>query len=202
MANPIPLTLRVIRNEHQALAAMLRSIPLLLAQQRSRGIAPDFEALRAMLFYVDEFPERLHHPKESLLLFPKLRARAPQLREVLDQLEDEHERGERAIRDLEHALLAYEMLGEPRRDAFETLLQRYVSGYLQHMGTEERDILPAAERLLSEADWRELDEAFARNQDPLAAEGGVVSAPDGLYQALFQRILNALPAPLGLAPAV
>jgi hemerythrin-like domain-containing protein len=28
-----------------------------------------FDVLRAMLFYVDEFPERLHHPKESALLY-------------------------------------------------------------------------------------------------------------------------------------
>ncbi|MBY0234869.1 MAG: hypothetical protein K2W93_07810, partial [Burkholderiaceae bacterium] len=66
-----PLTLKVIQDEHGALAAMLRTIPLLLAEQRRRGVLPDFGALRAMLFYVDEFPERLHHPKESLLLFPK-----------------------------------------------------------------------------------------------------------------------------------
>ncbi len=25
-----------------------------------------------MLFYIDEFPERLHHPKESNMLFPKV----------------------------------------------------------------------------------------------------------------------------------
>ena len=30
-----------------------------------------FSTLRAMLFYIDEFPERLHHPKESDLLFPE-----------------------------------------------------------------------------------------------------------------------------------
>jgi hypothetical protein len=31
---------------------------------------PPFDVLRAMLFYIDEFPERLHHTKESELLFP------------------------------------------------------------------------------------------------------------------------------------
>jgi hypothetical protein len=39
-----------------------------------RGAPPPFDVLRAMLFYIDEFPERLHHTKESELLFPKLRA--------------------------------------------------------------------------------------------------------------------------------
>ena len=47
---------QIIRNEHSALAAMLRSILLLLAQHRRERSLPDFAALRAMLFYVDEFP--------------------------------------------------------------------------------------------------------------------------------------------------
>ncbi|MDM4766899.1 hemerythrin domain-containing protein [Pelomonas sp. SE-A7] len=188
-----PLTLRVIRDEHRALAAMLRSIPLLLAEHRRRGTLPDFAALRAMLFYVDEFPEKLHHPKESELLFPKLRARAPEIRDTLDRLEDDHARGERAIRDLEHGLLAFEMLGEPQREAFEKQVQRYVHGYLRHMEIEEREILPLAVKMLTAADWQDLDEAFAANRDPLTGH-----APEQIYQALFERIVQVLPAPLGL----
>ena len=65
--------LDVIHEEHQALAAMLRSMSMLLAQARREQSLPDFSVLRAMLFYVDEFPERLHHTKESQLLFPRLR---------------------------------------------------------------------------------------------------------------------------------
>src|SRR6476660_10592763 len=119
-------TIRIIRDEHSALSAMLRSILLLLAEHRRQGTLPDFAALRAMLFYVDEFPEKRHHRKESELLFPKLRARTPISRELLDRLDEDHARGERNIRDLEHALLGFEMLGEPRREAFERAAERYV----------------------------------------------------------------------------
>jgi hypothetical protein len=38
------LTIRIIREEHAALAAMLRSIPLLLQQHRRQGSLPDFGA--------------------------------------------------------------------------------------------------------------------------------------------------------------
>ncbi|HSV78198.1 MAG TPA: hemerythrin domain-containing protein, partial [Ramlibacter sp.] len=89
---------RIIRDEHAALSAMLRSILLLLAEHRRKGTLPDFAVLRAMLFYVDEFPEQRHHRKESQLLFPKLRARTPISRELLDRLDDDHDRGERKIR--------------------------------------------------------------------------------------------------------
>lgn len=187
------ITTRIIRDEHSALSAMLRSILLLLAEHRRQRSLPDFGALRAMLFYVDEFPEKRHHRKESELLFPKLRARTPISRELLDRLDDDHARGERKIREVEHALLAFEMLGEPRRHAFEEAVERYVDFYLGHMALEEREILPLVEKVLTNEDWADLDEAFSANRDPLT---GCEPEPD--YAALFTRIVNAVPAPIGL----
>ncbi|MFN0185624.1 MAG: hemerythrin domain-containing protein [Aquabacterium sp.] len=183
----------VIQDEHQALAAMLRSIPMLVDNWARQGEKPDFALLRAMLFYIDEFPERLHHPKESELLFPRLRQRCPDLTPVLNRLDQEHQRGEAAIRHLERALLGYEVMGEPRREAFEIALHRYIDAYLEHMSLEERKVMPAAREHLTEADWAQLDEAFAANRDPLT--GHPVPAD---YQPLFRRIVTQAPAPVGL----
>jgi len=190
-------TLQIIRNEHAALAAMLRSILLLLAEHRRKGTLPDFAALRAMLFYVDEFPEKRHHRKESELLFPRLRARTPMSRELLDRLDDDHGRGERKIRNVEHALLAFEIMGESRRAQFETAMERYVEFYLSHMALEEREILPLALRVLTPDDWDDLDAAFGANRDALAG-----AEPEEEYRKLFSRIVNQVPAPIGLGPEV
>jgi hemerythrin-like domain-containing protein len=186
-------TIKIIREEHAALSAMLRSVLLLLAQHRRQQTLPDFAALRAMLFYLDEFPEQRHHRKESELLFPKLRARTPLSRDLLDHLDEDHARGERNIRDLEHALLEFEMMGDSRRAVFERAAERYVDFYLAHMAMEEQQILPLAERVLTPQDWAELDEAFKANLDPLT---GHRPGPD--YQALFTRIVNLVPAPICL----
>ena len=191
------VTLRTIRNEHAALRAVLQSILLLLQECRRRGAPPDFETLRAMLFYVDEFPEQRHHRKETQLLFPKLRARSPLSRDVLDRLDNDHERGGARIRELEHLLLGYELMGEPRRAAFEDAAQRYVAFYLEHMRLEEEQVLPLAQRVLLAPDWAELDEAFAGERDPLA--GAAAAEPE--YHALFTRIVNRAPAPIGVGPA-
>jgi hemerythrin-like domain-containing protein len=185
--------IRVIREEHAALAAMLRSILLMTADRGRTMTAADFAAMRAMLFYIDEFPEQRHHRQESLVLFPKLRARTPLSRDLLDRLDAEHARGEHMVRTLEHELLAFEMLGEPRRLAFEQLAQRYVDFYLAHMALEEREILPLAERVLTAEDWLDMDAAFTANRDPLT---GHPAEPD--YRALFTRIVGIVPAPIGL----
>lgn len=192
----IQSALEVIRAEHQALSAMLRSMLMLVAQHRRQHTLPEFDVLRAMLFYVDEFPEKRHHRKESDLLFPKLRARTPEHRDLLDHLDLDHARGEMRIRELEHALLAFEMLGESRRAKFEETAARYVEFYLEHMAMEEREILPLAEKTLTEQDWAELGEAFSANRDPMT---GV--EPEAEYAQLFTRIVNIVPAPLGLGPA-
>jgi hemerythrin-like domain-containing protein len=189
--------LDIIRDEHRALAGMLTALRALVRDVRDRGTTPDFTLLRAIVFYIHAFPERLHHPKETDLLFRALRERSPEAAAVLDRLDTDHERGEDAVMRLAMALLEYEQLGDPRRAAFAEAVERYVDGYLRHMEIEEREILPLAEKRLSAEDWTRIDDAFARNRDPLTGH-----APEAEYRALFSRIVNLAPAPIGLgAPA-
>jgi len=193
---PTPPAIRIIREEHQALSAMLSSLHLLLRQHRQDGSPVRFDVLRAMLFYIDEFPERLHHRKETDLLFPLIRQRSDSAAEILDKLDRDHGVGERAIRDLEHTLLAWEMLGEPRRELFEQAVERYLSFYLKHMQLEEEIVLPLALQVLEASDWVVLDEAFGENRDPLTGH-----TPSAEYEQLFSRIVRTAPAPIGLGAA-
>ena len=188
-----PLALRIIQQEHLSLSAMLRSMLMLVHRAHNGGDAPPFDVLRAMLFYVDEFPERLHHPKESDLLFPMVRLREPDLAPVLDQLDADHARGEASVRELQHRLLAYELLGESRRQAFEEAAERYVDRYLRHMALEESTILPIARDRLTAEDWAELGAAFEANRDPLTGH-----EPDHEFAPLFRKIVATAPAPIGL----
>ena len=185
---------RIIHDEHAALAAMLQSLRMMV--QRGPGTAPEqfFEVLRAMLFYIDEFPERLHHTKETELLFPPLLRRAPQLREVVDRLNRDHARGEANVRELQHLLLAWELVGESRRAAFEKAVTTFLDFYLEHMRQEETQILPEAEKVLEDEDWRALDAAFATNCDPLTGK----YPRDPMYDRLFTHIVMRAPAPIGL----
>jgi hemerythrin-like domain-containing protein len=192
-SDTLPATLKILRDEHLALTALLRTLLLLIVQARTAHAAPDFGALRALLFYVEEFPEKRHHRKESELLFPKLRARTPLQRGLLDRLDEEHVRGEHRVRELQRDLNAYEFLGDAQRAHFEDAAQRYVDFYLTHMALEEREILPLAAQVLTAEDWQELDEAMAADADPLVAGG--VEAP---WDALYQRVVERIPAPLGL----
>ncbi len=190
-------SLQIIQDEHAALAAMLRSLSMMV--ERGPDDEPErfFDVLRAMLFYVDEFPERLHHTKESNLLFPRVVRLAPETMDAIIQLEKDHAKSEAGVRELQHLLLAWELLGDSRRAAFEEATARYISAYLAHMHLEETAILPAAQRVLSDDDWKELDAAFATNCDPLTGK----YPRDPAYDRLFTRIVMRAPAPIGLGDA-
>jgi hemerythrin-like domain-containing protein len=186
----------IIHEEHGAVAAVLHSLLAMLRQGPDTEPERFFDVLRAMLFYIDEFPEQRHHPKESNLLFPKLARARPELLPVIHRLESDHMAGEGRVRELQHLLLAWELIGESRREAFESRVREYVTFYLNHMRTEETEVMPAAEKGLSAADWAELDAAFAADRDPLA--GGV---RDRHYDRLFTRIVLTAPAPIGVGPS-
>ena len=113
---------------------------------------------------------------------------------AIDRLERDHMHSEKAVRDLLHLLLAWELLGHTRRDAFVSALGPYVSTYLEHMHLEESIILPAAELALHDEDWTALDAAFEQNADPLT--GKHVPRPE--FEKLFSRIVSNAPAPIGL----
>lgn len=187
-------SLQIIRDEHSSLASMLRSMQMMVERGPAEHPHVFFDVVRAMLFYIDEFPERLHHPKESELLFPCVVRQAPELMAVVTRLEGDHIHGEKLVRDLQQLLLAWELLGESRRAAFVEQCKDYVAFYQDHMRLEETVILPKAEEVLSAAQWKELDAAFEKNCDPLSGN----YPPDPAYDRLFTRIVMQAPAPVGL----
>jgi len=187
-------SLQIIRDEHASLAAMLQSMRMMVERGPADNAENFFDVMRAMLFYIDEFPERLHHPKESNLLFPRIAKSSAHVMGTVDRLERDHMHSERSVRDVQHLLLSWELLGESRRQTFVDAFKQYVDAYLEHMRLEEEVILPEAEKVLTEADWKELDAAFEKNCDPLTGK----YPPDPAYDRLFTRIVMRAPAPIGL----
>ena len=189
-------TLRILKDEHRTLGAVLQALRFLLREIRARRMAPDFRLLGAMLYYVDTFPERFHHPKEDAYLFRLLRLRCHEAHELIERLEEEHRAGQRQMLQLYQALTRYEQGGEPEFYAFEELAQLYVDFEFEHMRTEEAELMPLAEKHLAAQDWEEVDRAFLDHQDPLFG----LTAAEG-FQHLFSRIVNLAPPPIGVGPA-
>lgn len=178
------------------LAAVLHGMLYLVRDVQARCTRPDFAVLGAMLYYIDTFPERHHHPKEDRYLFARLRERCPQAGPILDRLEQEHRSGANMIRDLQQALARCQHGGEDEFPAFSKAVEDYANFHWAHMRCEEDEILPLAERHLTSEDCEAIDAAFADHSDPLVG----IDVGDH-YRRLFQRIVNMAPPPIGVGPA-
>lgn len=156
----------VIIKEHQQLSAVTAGMQRFVSLLETGADAPPTTVFRALLYYIREYPEQIHHPKEDLHLFARLRERTDELDDVIDELESQHSQGESKVRNLEHALTRYELAGESALPALRSLVDDYVLFYSQHRHLEENVILPAARRWLTDEDWADVDAAFAVNRDP------------------------------------
>ncbi|TDN63196.1 hemerythrin domain-containing protein [Paraburkholderia sp. BL10I2N1] len=179
---------QVIMREHQQLstviAGMQRFVELLGADAKTPGLM----VFRAMLYYIREYPERVHHPKENQYLFARLWHRTRELDPVIADLEAQHAQGEARIRDIEHALTRYELAGKSALPDLRGMLDEYAAFYSNHRRLEEEIILPAARQWLTAEDWIELDDAFGANRDPF--EGAKL---DEDFERLFSLIVQTIP---------
>ena len=184
----------IIQDEHRSLAAVLHGMRYLLSEIGAGRMQPDFRLLGAMVYYIDTFPERFHHPREDAFLFARVAARCAQARPIVERLEAEHRTGAEKIRTLAQALQRYQGGGDAEFPGFRDLVEQYANFHWKHMRTEEDELMPLARAHLSPDDWRAIDEGFGGHVDPLHG------ATAGEYDELFKRIVTLAPPPIGVGP--
>lgn len=182
----------VLKSEHRSISAVLHALKELAHMAQNATARPRFQVLRSMLRYIDEYPEKLHHPKEDEHLFARVAARAPEARALVEDLKAEHVEGERLIRELERTLLFFEEGWPAGAREFEQAVEAYAQFHWKHMRKEEQQLLPLAERHLTAEDWQAIDAAFAANRDPIAG------MQERDFEKLFARIVSLAPDPIGL----
>lgn len=185
-------TTRIIEQEHQRLGAVIRAMLHFVRGIGEGDDAPPFKVFRAMLLYIADFPEKMHHPKEDGL-FALLQKRTATVDDTIAELEAQHAQGEALVRNLEHQLTRYELQGGAAADKFFTAVEDYAAFYFGHMRVEEEIILPAVEKFLTSDDWYDADHAFALNE---------FSADMESFEQLFSMIANITPAPIGLGEPI
>jgi hemerythrin-like domain-containing protein len=164
----VPSAIQIIKDEHRALSSVLSSLQVISRKAVHAGDKPDFSWLWALLQYVDRFAERLHHPKEELYLFRVLERRSPDIGRKIARLRREHAANAGHSIRMCDALANWER-GDPKAGPFfASVASDFTKFNWRHMRREEREILPVAQATFTDADWREIDRAFAANDDPLA----------------------------------
>lgn len=184
--------LTIIKSEHQNLGAVLYSMEHLVAAIED-GKHPEFGVFHGLFTYIDRFLDRYHHPKENLYLFPRVLARAPDSEALIRELGRQHSEGEELFVEMLKALSAWEFSGAAEFPHFRDTLLNYTAFERKHAKLEESELLPRAREVLEASDWEAIDAAFGENADPMFGKNW-----NNEFSALFAKLVNDLPAPLGL----
>ena len=188
--------INIIRAEHRALGAVINNIQAMLIEVQAERMSMDFRLFWAMVYYIDAFPDRLHHPKEDDWLFSRLKQRTQLADSLIDTLQSQHKAEPAALAGMRRDLGNFEAGVPGSMEAFQATVAGYADFTWKHLRAEENELLPLAETHLLASDWDAIAQAFEQNADPL-----VDSADNELFDKLFHDIVNRTPAPLGLGAA-
>ena len=101
----------------------------------------------------------MHHTGEDALLWPKLLDRAAPSAELIHRMEAQHHRVEELIAQLSEALPRWEAEARPAvSEEVASTFDELRVALLEHLGDEERYILPLAERHITQEEWAGLGE--------------------------------------------
>ncbi|HSE78744.1 MAG TPA: hemerythrin domain-containing protein [Alphaproteobacteria bacterium] len=170
--------------DHRNMALLLDIIEEEIDAYR-RDHVPDFDLLRVIAEYTLNYPDRVHHPRENLVL-ERLVERDPAASEAVGNLVAEHARLAELTLEFAKAMNAAANDVELSREWFDALAAEYLSANRRHMQVEETQFFPRALSVLTGDDWAEIDQLTARPNDPLFGDK-VTKA----YLFLHERILQS-----------
>lgn len=175
--------LEVLRQEHANTVRLLRTLEWQVAEFKI-GNQPDYDVLCAAVDYFLTFPDLSHHPTEDLI-FEKLRDRAPDTAASIGDLRTAHDELAARAKEFAAGLRAVLAEAELPREAFVRWACGFIDHQRQHLEMEEATFFPAAEKMLTEKDWNDLQVEVAKRHDPLFD-----AKPDEKFERLRQTILT------------
>jgi hemerythrin-like domain-containing protein len=182
MADPVA----VWHAEHARFASLLDFIE----QQMTvfhKGVDPDYELMRDVVYYLHNYADRYHHPREDVA-FARLVKRDPAMSLPVNRLLQEH----RVLESAGKALLKHldDILEDVviERATVETAAAIYLVYYRHHLALEENEVLPRAARILKPVDWTAVATAVPAVPDPLFGDDVVER-----YRELRRRLKSPGP---------
>lgn len=155
--------------EHLRFGRLLDLLDMEVAAFHAGG-EPDYSLMRDIVYYLRQFGDRVHHPREDAA-FSLLAARDAGMKALLDRLQQEHRvigtAGDELLSRLDE--VAAEVVIE--RSKLEAVAATYLVFYRHHLATEEVEILPRAALLLTHEDWARVADAAPGGDDPLFGSG-------------------------------
>lgn len=100
-----------------------------------------------------------HHEGEDILLWPRLHERAPEHRQLFDDMDAEHVGIHAALEEVDAALTAWSTSASTAdSEALALAVERLTPQLVSHLDREEAEVLPIVDRTMTPLEWGELGE--------------------------------------------
>lgn len=180
----------VLQREHRSLLRVAALLERLLDDLARLDSEPDFPLLASALYYIDEFAERVHHPKEEQHIFDRLRRRTTEFDRALDRLHSQHLESDHLVATAARALVRYQGGAPDGLSRLRAAVGAYSALLTEHIRGEEQ-LLQNAACKLTDGDWLSIAAAFEAHVDPLSEDSTIEE-----FRRLHARIVNMLPRKL------
>ena len=154
-------TILLLRLEHGNMARLLDWVEDQIRILES-GSTADNNLLNQALYYLQNYPDQCHHPKEDLVLETMAR-RSPEAAAEIGDLAGEHNR----IADLTVQAVMALNRAEGNDLHLQEALRELSTEYRRHMQKEETMFFPRALEVLDRSDWASIDFDLFDRDDPL-----------------------------------
>lgn len=156
--------------EHRMIEKVIKSLPdAVTALDRGQRLSE--EKLRGVVKFLREYADQRHHQREEGIFFPLLvKLGVPPGGCPIGGLNNEHEKGRILVSTLEEAIVGYEKQRPGADEALRQTLRDLVTLYEKHLWMEDEMVFPMGEKLISDADQRELQKQFAELDRSLGTE--------------------------------
>ncbi len=157
-----------LQSDHLNLGRLLDILDAKVAKLRA-GTRPNYRLMADTISYIGDYADQHHHSREDALL-AHFQGRDPQLDDLMQQCEIQHQRLQALSRDLSDVIDS--ILNDTLVPMEQLIgkLELYVKEQKAHMEFEEQQVFPRLERLGTASDWESLSQQLPRNADPLFGE--------------------------------
>lgn len=129
-----------------------------------RNRTPDLAMMRSILVYIQEYPEQAHRPLEDMIYSILLEREEKVM--LIHDLVIEHTNLEVDARMLRESLESY-IEGTFSKEMLKYQMSTFLIRQRQHIYTEELEIFPSAQRIITKADWEKIESAVTYIDDPV-----------------------------------
>jgi hemerythrin-like domain-containing protein len=152
---------QVMEAEHRNIETVVKALGN-IAVAIEKGQPTDVTLLKTAVQFFRVYADKLHHGKEEALFFPMLVKRGvPPQGCPIGGLNSEHKKGRALVGSLEEWIASYEQKKPGAQDNLVRTLRGIVDLYQNHIWKEDAMVFPMANKVLTEADQKELSEKFA-----------------------------------------